>query len=269
MALAGALWINDRDVAELGITTEGADNVLGALRGGVDTAPMAGASGVAIAGLDLNMERRAVSVRVTVDGDTQADYVSKVEQIAYLCMNGTLELRTAHDPNYVLLCTWRGHTLPVFPPQWVNVSGRGELLFETVVPYFVERVPRCYAITTAGNTGRIQIPSGSGPTLYVLRPRGSATNPKFTLLDDLHTPLAELQCNVTLGTADYLGLDGLTRRIAQSTAGVESWADSILRPGDRWFVLRPQLGQWAAGTSHWLELSAGKAWVMARRTKRS
>lgn len=270
MAHGGMVWINDRDLVDFGVTVGRATGVLGEMSVTPDLVPMAGVAGQSLSSLDLSI-KRPLSLRVTVEGTTGTDYQSKVEKLLYFLRNGTLEIRTAHDAAYVLLARFTGTSLPIFPPQWLNTAGEGELTFETIVPYPVERTGLSYAITTAGNAGRIRIPSGSAPTLLhaeLMGASGGINNPRLTLYDDLGVKLNEFECTYAgLLNTGVLLIDFFTRRITKSLAGVVTAADDVRRVGDRFFSVRPQQGDWESASWAYLELSAGKAWIRTRRLK--
>ncbi len=270
MAHGGMVWINDRDLVDFGVTVRRAGGVLGEMSVTPDLVAMAGVAGQSLSSLDLSI-KRPLTMRVNVEGTTGADYQAKVERLLYFLRNGTLEIRTAHDAAYVFLARFTGTSLPIADPQWLNTSGEGDLAFETIVPYPVERTGLSYAITTAGNAGRIRIPSGSAPTLIAASIRGvtgGINNPMLVLYDDLGVKLNEFQCTYTgLGATDYFTIDFYGRRITKSLSGVVTAADDVRRVGDRFFSVRPQQGDWESGSWCYLELSAGKAWIRTRRLK--
>lgn len=260
----GAVWFNDRDFDDIGVAIVRVDGALGVNTAAPDLAAMGGSVGQSVMSLDYNIEPRQVTVRVLLQATSAAEYAARLEKLVYLCSTGTVELRTAHDPDYILLVRWKGHTLPRIAPQFAAVNpivGEGDLIFTCIVPFHVERTGKAYGITTAGPTGRVRIPNGSGPSLWeaeLVAGSAPADNPTLTLYNDLGFKVGEMQWQTSLtAVGDFIRADATRQRTTVTVAGVESTNNGLLRTGDRWFLIRPQYGDWESQSWVYAEVTAG------------
>ncbi len=260
----GVVFFNDRDFSDLDLAIVRADGVLGTNTAQPDLAAMGASVGQSVMSLDFNVEPRQISIRVLLQAASVTEYNARLEKLLYLISTGTVEIRTAHDPNYILLSRWRGHTLPVFSPQFLpsgQVSVEGDLLFTCIVPFPVERTGKAYGITTAGPTGRIRIPNGSGPSLWeaeLVAGSAPADNPTLTIYNDLGFKVGEMQWVTSLtAVGDFIRADATRQRTTVTLAGVTSTNNGLLRTGDRWFLIRPQYGDWESGSWVYAEVTAG------------
>lgn len=276
----GVFHINDRDTADLGVAVIRLDGFLGTLDGQPDLAAVGGSVGQALTSLDLNIGDRPLTARVLLQAASLTEYEQRLEKLVYLCKTGTLELRSAHMPNYVFLARWKRHTLPIFSPQFAQVAGQvageGELVFTSIVPYAVERVGQAYALTTMGSAGRVRIPSGSGPCLWeveIVSDADASTSPVLSIYNDMGTLVGRVTFNVTLAANDWLRGNAHRQRITSTVASVESLNNALLAAGSRWFLIAPQFGDWESGSWSYAELMSStgtfRAWLKVRRTKLS
>ena len=272
----GAVYFNDRDFSDLDVAIVRAPALLGVNTARPDLAATGGTVGQSLMSLDWNIEPRTLTVRVLLQASSHLVYRDRLEKLIYLLSTGTVEIRSAHDPDYLFVARWQGHTLPVFDPQFVTgpVAGEGDLVFTTLVPWPIERTAKAYAITVAGSAGRRRVPVGSGPALWeleVVAPGALVSNPTFTLYNDLGYKVGEMRWETTLAADDWLRADATRRRTWTTVSSVESKNESILRVGDRWFLIRPQYGDWESGSWCYAELTATAGspvgYLKVRRTK--
>lgn len=73
---------------------------------------------------------------------------------------------------------------------------------------------------TGITTSAVDIPQGTGPAFLRCRIKGPATNPTVELLDHASNVVQMMAFTVTLGSSDYLVIDGALRMIHQNTTGL-------------------------------------------------
>jgi len=248
--MSGLLWINDRDVSELGV-------IVGPDATGHRDGPQVTPQGQPILGRFGQVQvsdRTTAAPRVIslVSAQTAADVAAlraALDELKLLCMAGVVRVRVGDQPDR----EWEAiGSVRVAPwGDWLNQVGHAVTLSFTALDPVAESVTPDHVGFAAAAT---ECPLGSAIVQPLIR-LGGVTNPVVTLRDHLGRSQGTMGLTATLSASEWLEVDCEAKTITDQD-GVQQ--APVLTSGD-FIELDPRLGAGLSGPYPTLECSGSPA----------
>lgn len=261
MSTPTTLYINDYDTARLGLVVSRFDGAEGAPERQAVTAPLLNRAGSAVIDGRPRIQNRSLLLPGVITGATVALRQTYLRTLKERLCRGLLEIRFVDQPGYVYLARLRRITdAPSDGGQSLSPSLPLTIELECQDPYIYETGRQIVALGTTP----VRLPLGTAPSPAIIRLYGAATNPVITLRHANGTVLGTLGFTVTLGSNDYLEIDGDACTVQRSVGGSVSEGLSLLTSGD-FLVLDPGDGDTSLDGGPTLEVSSGTGDARWRR----
>jgi hypothetical protein len=261
MGIPATVFLNDYDLAGLGVAVEVIDGLRAAPAQRWVSTPVTGRMGELLLSGRPTVQSRGLTLHGKVLADTQLALEAAVDGFKSRLLQGAIELRTVAQPGRVLLCRLTGFTEQPWTPQMLSPQFGFAADLEAVSPAWYDRDP---FLLTGAATVRVACPVGDLPVAPLVQILGAVTNPVLTLRAANGDTRSSMAFTVTLAATDYLEIDMDAKTVTRYASGTATNGLSLLTSGD-FLALSPEDGDELVGASPALDVSGGSLVVAYAR----